>query len=304
MRLVTRSDFDGLVSAALLKEIGLMDEMFFTHPKDLQDGKVPVTVNDVLVNVPFVEGCGLWFDHHSSEGERLKLEGKFDGSSKMAPSAARVVYDYYGNDERLAKFKELMDAVDKADSAQFSKEDVLNPKGWELLSFICDPRTGLGYHREYKISNKQLMEQLTDLLRTKSLDEIMEDPDVKERADRYNEQNELHKKLLEEHSKVDGPIAITDLRGVSEIPPGNRHLVYALYPDTNVSIRLIDGFKKQNVAISVGYSILNRTAKVDVGSLMLKYGGGGHKAVGTCQVPYDDADKVIGEMVEAIKAES
>jgi oligoribonuclease NrnB/cAMP/cGMP phosphodiesterase (DHH superfamily) len=304
MRLVTRSDFDGLVSAALLKEIGLMDEMFFTHPKDLQDGKVPVTVNDVLVNVPFVEGCGLWFDHHSSEGERLQLEGKFDGSSKQAPSAARVVYDYYGNDERLAKFKELMDAVDKADSAQFSKEDVLNPKGWELLSFICDPRTGLGYHREYKISNKQLMEQLTDLLRTKSLDEIMEDPDVKERADRYNEQNELHKKLLEEHSKVDGPVAITDLRGVSEIPPGNRHLVYALYPDTNVSIRLIDGFKKQNVAISVGYSILNRTAKVDVGSLMLKYGGGGHKAVGTCQVPYDDADKVIGEMVEAIKAES
>jgi len=304
MRLVTRSDFDGLVSAALLKELGIINEMFLTHPKDLQDGKVPITEKDVLVNVPFVEGCGLWFDHHSSEDERLDLEGKYKGCNKPAPSAARVVYDYYGGEEKLGKFKELMHAVDKADSAQFSKEDVLDPQGWELLSFICDPRTGLGYYRDYNISNKQLMEQLADYLRSKSLDEILEEPDVKERVDRYKDQNEIHKMMLEEHSKVDGSVVITDFRGFSGIPPGNRHLIYALYPDTNVSIRLVDGFKKQNVSISVGYSILNRTAKVDVGSLMLKHGGGGHKAVGTCQVSYDDADKIIGELVEAIKVES
>lgn len=302
MRLVTRSDFDGLVSAALLKELDVIDDIFLTHPKDLQDGKVPVTENDVLVNVPYVEGCGLWFDHHSSEEERGSLEGKYKGCSKAAPSAARVVYDHYGGEEKLGKFKEMMDAVDKADSAQFSKEDVLNPQGWELLSFICDPRTGLGYYREYKVSNRQLMGDLVDYLRTKSLDEILATPDIKERVDRYNEQTELHKKLMEEHSKTDGPVVITDLRGVSDLPPGNRHLIYAMYPDTNISIRLTDGFKKQNVAVSVGYSILNRTAKVDVGSLMLKHGGGGHKAVGTCQVPYDDADKVVGEIVEAIKA--
>ena len=269
----------------------------------MQDGKVPITENDVLVNVPYVEGCGLWFDHHSSEHERLNLEGKYKGSSKLAPSAARVAYDYYGGEEKLPKFKELMEKVDKADSAQFTREDILNPQGWEFLSFICDPRTGLGYHRSYKIGNKQLMEELVDYLRTKDINEIMEIPDVKERVDRYKEQNELHRKMLEELSKVDGPVVITDLRGVSEISPGNRHLIYALYPDTNISIRLIDGFKKQFVAISVGYSILNRTSNVDVGSLMLKYGGGGHKQVGTCQVSYDDADRVIGEMVEVIKAQ-
>ncbi|MBF0274257.1 MAG: exopolyphosphatase [Nitrospinae bacterium] len=304
MRLVTRSDFDGLVSAALLEEMNIIDEMFFTHPKDLQDGKVPVSENDVLVNVPFVEGCGLWFDHHSSEEERGSLEGKFKGASQQEPSAARVVYNYYGGDEKLGKFKELMVAVDKADSAQFTREDILNPQGWELLSFICDPRTGLGYHRSYKISNKQLMEELAGHLRTKSLDEIMSLPDVQERIVRYKEQNALHKEMLEKHSRADGPIAITDLRGVDDVPPGNRHLIYAMYPDTNISIRVIDGFKKQFVSLSVGYSILNRTATVNVGSLMLKYGGGGHKAVGTCQVPYEEADGVIEAMIEAIKAES
>lgn len=304
MRLVTRSDFDGLVSGALLKELGVIDEMFLTHPKDLEDGKVVITENDVLVSVPYVKGCGLWFDHHSDENECLNLDGEYKGCSKLASSTARVVYDYYGGEEKLGKFKELMDAADKADSAQFSKDDILNPRGWELLSFICDPHTGLGSHLSYRTSDKQLMEQLLDHLRTKSLDEIMAEPDVKERVDRYNEQNEPHKKMLEEHSRVDGPIVITDLRGVSEIPPGNRHRIYTLYPDANISIRLTDDSKKQFVAISVGYSVLNRTATIDVGSLMLMYGGGGHKHVGACQVSCDDADKVVDDIVEMIKTQS
>ncbi|MEE8483669.1 MAG: exopolyphosphatase [Nitrospinota bacterium] len=302
MRLVTRSDFDGLVSAALLKELDVIDEIFFTHPKDLQDGKIPVNANDVLVNVPFVEGCGLWFDHHSSEDERLSLKGKFEGSSKPAPSAARVVYDYYDGPNKLSQFDELMEAVDKADAAQFTKEEILNPKGWVLLSFLCDPRTGLGYHRGDRISNLELMTDLVAHLRTNSISEILELPDVKDRVDRYFEQSKLHQELLQNHTKVDGPIAVTDLRGVVDIPPGNRHMIYAIYPESNISIRLIDGKGQEFVSLSVGYSILNRTAKVDVGSLMLKHGGGGHKAVGTCQVSYDDVDKVLAEIVDAIKA--
>jgi oligoribonuclease NrnB/cAMP/cGMP phosphodiesterase (DHH superfamily) len=301
MRLLTRSDFDGICCAALLKEIGLLEEMVYAHPKDLQDGKIEVTSNDILANVPYVEGCGLWFDHHSSEEERLELEGRYKGRSEPAPSAARVIYNYYDSD-KFRKYDEMMNYVDKVDSAQLSRDDILEPKRWVLLGFICDPRTGLGYHKEYRISNMELMQNLVDQFMTMSIDEILNTPDMKERVDRYFRNNETFKNFLVTNSRADGPIAITDTRGISEIPPGNRFLIYSIYPDTNISIRLIDGKDKAFVSFSVGYSILNRTSKVDVGSLMLKYGGGGHKAVGTCQVPYDNADRVLGELAQAIKS--
>ncbi len=303
MRLLTRSDFDGIACAVLLKEIGIMDEMVYAHPKDLQDGKVEVTKNDILANVPFVEGCGLWFDHHSSEQERLELEGKYEGRSELAPSAARVISDYYGAD-KFTKYHEMLEYVDKVDSAQLTEEEIMSPEGWVLLGFICDPRTGLGYHKDYRISNLQLMRDFMEYLGNKPIDDIMELPDVKERVKRYFENDTIFKKFLIEKSTQTGPVVITDARGIADIPPGNRFLIYSLFPETNISIRLIDGRGKEFVAISVGYSILNRTSNVDVGSLMLKYGGGGHKAVGTCQVPYDDANQVLKEIIEAIKEQS
>jgi oligoribonuclease NrnB/cAMP/cGMP phosphodiesterase (DHH superfamily) len=303
MRLLTRSDFDGIACAVLLKEIGIMDEMVYAHPKDLQDGKVEVTKNDILANVPYVEGCGLWFDHHSSEQERLELEGKYEGCSKLAPSAARVICDYYGA-EKFSKYQEMLEYVDKVDSAQLSKEEIMNPEGWILLGFICDPRTGLGYHKNYSISNLQLMRNLMEDLGNKSIDEILQIPDVKERIDRYFENDVVFKSYLLDKSIQVGPMVITDSRGSTDTPPGNRFLIYSLFPETNISIRLIDGRGKEFVSISVGYSILNRTSAVDVGSMMLKYGGGGHKAVGTCQVPYDKADQVLKEIIESIKAQS
>ncbi len=300
MRLLTRSDFDGIACAALLKELGIIDSMEYAHPKDLQDGKIAVTENDVLANVPYVPGCGLWFDHHSSEQERTILEGKYKGCSCPAPSAARVIYDYY-HDPCLSKFDEMLEYVDRVDSAQLSEEEILNPTGWVLLGFICDPRTGLGYHKSFTISNLQLMKKLMDSLRTQSIDEIMADSDIQERVKLYFENDAKCKEFLRANTTIDGPIAITDARGCSALPPGNRFLIYSLFPETNISIRLIDGRGKQFVAISVGYSIINRTATIDVGSLMLKYGGGGHKAVGTCQVPYDDADQVLANIVQEIK---
>lgn len=300
MRLLTRSDFDGIACAALLKELGVIDSMEYAHPKDLQDGKIEVTENDVLANVPYVPGCGLWFDHHSSEQERLALDGQYRGCSRDAPSAARVIYDYY-HDPRLSKFDEMLQYVDWVDSAQLSEEEILNPTGWVLLGFLCDPRTGLGYHKSFTISNLQLMKDLMESLRSESIDEIMANPNIQERVKLYFENDARCKEFLKKNTRVDGPIAITDARGATEMPPGNRFLVYSMFPETNISIRLIDGRGKQFVAISVGYSILNRSATVDVGSLMLKYGGGGHQAVGTCQVPYADADRVLAEMVQAIK---
>ena len=296
MRLLTRSDFDGICCAVLLKELGLMDEMVYAHPKDLQDGKIAVGSNDILANVPYVPGCGLWFDHHSSEQERLQLIGKYEGESISAPSAARVVSNYF-NSDKLSRFKEMLHFVDKVDSADLTEDEILNPTGWVLLGFICDPRTGLGYHKGYRISNLAFMNELVDHIRTKSIAEILSLPDTKERIAIYQENDQKAREFLKKYSRVEGSVLLTDARGVQDLPPSNRFLVYSLFPETNISIRMIDGKGKEFVSISVGYSILNRTATIDVGSLMLKYGGGGHKAVGTCQVPYNMADVALKQIL-------
>lgn len=296
MRLLTRSDFDGICCAVLLKELGLMTEMVYAHPKDLQDGKVVVGKDDILANVPYVAGCGLWFDHHTSEQERLQLAGKYEGKSVLAPSAARVISDYY-HSEKLSRFTEMLHFVDKVDSADLTEDEILNPTGWVLLGFICDPRTGLGYHKNYRISNLAFMNDLVDHIRTKSIAEILSLPDTQERITLYKENDQKAREFLKKQSRVEGSVLITDARGVEELPPSNRFLVYSLFPETNISIRMIDGKGKEFVSISVGYSILNRSATIDVGSLMLKYGGGGHKAVGTCQVPYAAADAALKEIL-------
>ncbi|MCG9968852.1 exopolyphosphatase [Pelotomaculum terephthalicicum JT] len=301
MRLLTRSDFDGLACAVLLKDAGIIDDRAFVHPKDIQDGMIKVTENDVLANVPFDAGCGLWFDHHSSEEERLALKNKYKGDSRPAPSAARVIYDYYGGKEKFGHLEEMMSAVDKSDSGQFTADEILNPKGWVLLSFIMDPRTGLGRFRDCRISNYQLMDDMIDYCRKMSIDEILKVPDVLERIKQFEEQSGKFKDMLKKYTNTDGKVIITDLRGVAPIYSGNRFLIYVLYPEQNISIWVVDGKNKQNCVFAVGRSIINRSSKTDVGSLMLKYGGGGHKTVGTCQVPYQEAGKVLGELVASMK---
>ncbi len=302
MRLLTRSDFDGLGCAVLLKEVDLIDDIKFVHPKDIQDGIIEVTADDVLTNIPFVPGCGLWFDHHSSEQER-KAYGDFKGASDpSAPSAARVVYDYYGGAERFSNshFTELLNAVDKADSAQFTADEILNPTDWVLLSFVMDPRTGLGRYKDYRISNYSLMMDMIDYCRTKSIDEILAISDVEERIVRYFEQNELFRKMIQDNASVQGNAVVLDLRNQEEIYTGNRFLIYSLYAEQNISIQIMWGFRKQNIVITCGHSIINRSSHTDVGSLMLKYGGGGHRKVGTCQVPVEDADQILQDIIETI----
>jgi len=301
MRLVTRSDFDGLACAVILKKLGVIDSYKFAHPKDLQDGLVEVTENDVLANVPYVEGCGLWFDHHSSEHERLSSNLVFKGESRLAPSAARVIYEYYGGKEKMPFFESMVVEVDKVDSGQLSIDEIQNPKEWILLGFVMDPRTGLGRFRNFRISNYQLMEELIDYCSSMSIDEILNLDDVAERVKLYFEQNELFKDMIEKYTKIDGNVIITDLRNVETIYAGNRFLIYSLYPEQNVSIWLVDGKNKQNCSFAVGYSVINRSCKSNVGSLMLKYNGGGHEKVGTCQVDYNVVDKVLNELVLELK---
>jgi len=303
MRLLTRSDFDGLACGALLKELGIIDSWKFVHPKDIQDGLVEVTGNDVMANVPYVKGCKLWFDHHSSENERLGDNLEFEGESRLADSAARVIYDYYGGRERLPHMENMVTAVDKVDAAKLTADEILNPTGWVMLGFIMDPRTGLGRFREFRISNYELMENLIEACRSQDIEEILQNPDVQERVKLYKEQDMLFREMVSAYTETKGNVIVTDLRGVEPIYTGNRFVVYSMFPEQNISMWIVDGRGKQNCPIAVGHSILNRTSKTDVGKLMLENGGGGHRQVGTCQVPYEDADRVIASLVAKMNAD-
>lgn len=300
MRLVTRSDFDGLACGALLLEAGVIDHWTFAHPKDLQDGLVEINENDCLANVPYVPGCGLWFDHHSSEFERQELAGKYKGESRITPSCARIIYEYYGGKEKFPNYDDIMVAVDKVDSGNLTIDEIMNPTGWILVGFLMDPRTGLGRWRQFTISNYQLMEKLMVACRDKSTEEILAMPDVKERIEIYNEQTAKFKEMVTAHTKVVGNVIISDLRGVDPIYTGNRFMIYSMYPEQNISAWIVNGRGGKGCSAAVGYSILNKTSDVNVGSLMLKYNGGGHKKVGTCQFTDENMESDLPKMLDEL----
>ena len=302
MRLITRSDFDGLACAVLLREVEQIDSVEFVHPKDVQDGKIDVGSDDILTNLPYVSGVGLWFDHHSSEVVRNEETATYRGRFDIAPSAARVVFDHYGA-AKLGKYAKLLESVDKSDAAKLLVEDVIRPSGWMLLSYVMDPRTGLAYHRDYKISNRELMTKMIDLIadHPDDPDTVLADPDVRERIDRYHQQQEEFERFMRKHSRVEDNIILTDIRGAGEPPAGNRFLIYTMFPEANIQVRLFDGRKGEFAVCAVGHSIFNRTSKTDVGKLMTQYGGGGHRGAGTCQLPLADADAKIAEIVEQIR---
>jgi nanoRNase/pAp phosphatase (c-di-AMP/oligoRNAs hydrolase) len=302
-RLVTRSDFDGLVCAILLKHINLVDGILFVHPKDMQDGKIAVGPDDISTNLPYVDGVHIAFDHHHSETLRNK---KRDNHviDPDAPSAARVVYDYFGGLETFpASWTSMMEAVDKGDSAQFNKEEVLHAKRWELLNFIMDSRTGLGRFREFRISNYELMMDLIDFGKDHNIDQLLALPDVKERTDLYFEHEEKFKEQIKRCATVHNNLVVLDLREEEIIYSGNRFVIYALFPQCNISIHVMWGLKKQNTVFATGKSIFDRSAKTNVGELMLKYNGGGHNAAGTCQVPHDQNEACLAELISTINAD-
>jgi nanoRNase/pAp phosphatase (c-di-AMP/oligoRNAs hydrolase) len=303
-RLLTRSDFDGLVCAILLKELGALNSIKFVHPKDVQDGKVEISGNDILTNLPYAPKCHLCFDHHASEETRTGGMARPNHILMAgAASAARVLYDYYGGHKTFPQISEQMiHAVDKADSAQFSREEILNPEGWVLLSFLMDPRTGLGRFREFRISNYDLMMQLIDYCRSHSIEETLKLADVRERVDLYRDHQERFVSQIRRCTKLRGRVAVLDLRNEAVIYAGNRFMIYALFPECSFSMHVIWGLNKENTVLAVGKSILNPACKIKLGDLLLRYGGGGHDAAGTCQIANDSADQVLDEIVHALES--
>jgi nanoRNase/pAp phosphatase (c-di-AMP/oligoRNAs hydrolase) len=302
-RLVTRSDFDGLVCAALLKHLDMLDDVKFVHPKDVQDGKVELGAGDITTNLPYHPGVHIAFDHHHSE--TLRVEGR-PANHVIVPgaeSAARVVYEHFGAADTFGGIEELMEAVDKADAAQFTLGEILHPTGWVLLNFLMDPRTGLGRFREFRISNYQLMMQLIDVCTTASVDEILETPDVAERVELYFEHAEQAVEQIRRCATVHGNLVVLDLRDEAVIHPTNRFTIYALFPLCNISIHVLWGLKQQNTVFATGKSIIDRGSRTNVGELMLEYGGGGHEAAGTCQVENADAERVLGELIGRITSD-
>ena len=302
-RLVTRSDFDGLVCAMLLRELDIIGDIKFVHPKDVQDGKIDISENDITTNLPFDKRVGLAFDHHESELLRNKpeeYEGKYiiDGDAK---SAARVVYDYYGGKDTFTRVSdEIMVAVDKGDSADFTEEEILNPKDWVLMNFLMDARTGLGRFHDFRISNYQLMMELIDYCVDHDIKQVMELPDVKERVEMYFEQQELFKEQLKKITKIHDKVAVIDLRNEETIYTGNRFMVYAMWPEVEISVHVAWGFKKQNTAVMIGKSIINKASKVNIGELCLSYGGGGHANAGTCQLENDVVDGELPNIISKL----
>lgn len=303
-RLVTRSDFDGLVCAVLLNELDLIDDIKFVHPKDMQDGKVDITSRDITTNLPYVAAAHLAFDHHESETIRNTGERPNHIISAHAPSAARVVYDYYGGAKAFPKISDdMMAAVDKADSAQFSHEEIMEPTDWVLLNYLMDSRTGLGRFREFRVSNYQLMMDLIQYCRNHGIDEILQLPDVIERVDLYFDHAARAREQIERCATVHKNLVVLDLREEETIFAANRFLIYAMYPQCNISIHVLWGVQKQNTVFATGKSILDRSSKTNVGELMLQYGGGGHHAAGTCQVDNEQTEDVLGALINQINSD-
>jgi nanoRNase/pAp phosphatase (c-di-AMP/oligoRNAs hydrolase) len=301
-RLVTRSDFDGLVCAMLLKQRGLISEITFVHPKDVQDGVVRITAGDITTNLPYRAEAFLVFDHHTSEVERNGQQHPNYIIDADAPSAARVVYDYFGGVVVFPLITdELMRAVDQADSADYNIAEILEPQGWVLLNYLMDPRTGLGRFHDFSVSNYDLMMELIDYCLAHPVDQVLQLPDVAQRVARFQEQSVLFRAQLLRCTTVIGEVAIVDLRDEKTIYAGNRFMVYALFPQASVSVHVLWGRQKRNTVLAVGKSILNRSNQVDIGSLMWAgYNGGGHRNAGTCQVSHEDAQRSLGEIVDAL----
>ncbi len=291
MRIITRGDFDGLTAAVLVSVMEDTSEIRFAHPKDMQDGKVDVTEEDIILNLPYHPKCGMWFDHHLSQ-ENMAEISNFKGKYAVAPSAARVIYDYYNHPD-LKRFDHLVLETDRVDSAQLEIEDVKSPTGWVLISYTIDPRSGFGRYQDY-------FKNMVQWIKKYSLEEILEIPEIKEKCDQFLMEQEKFKDLLLKSSHLDGNVIITDFRELDKTPIGNRFLIYTLFPKGNISFRIFKG-KTGDLVAALGHNIFDRSCKSDVGTLLAKYGGGGHKGAGTIQFPAEQADEKFGEIIEKLK---
>jgi nanoRNase/pAp phosphatase (c-di-AMP/oligoRNAs hydrolase) len=298
-RLITRGDFDGIVCAALLREQGLVDDVAFAHPKDMQAGRIPVDDGTITANLPWQPGAHLVFDHHASELRRTDAVAT-DASyvnDPEAPSAARVIWNHFGGAGAFPDIDEgLLEAVDRADAARYSVEEITDPTDWTLIGFVLDARTGLGRFRDFRTDNETLLHRMIDLVRHQPAEAILMDRDVSERVRLYVEHAAYQRAQLERCGRVEGDVVVLDLRAEDPIYAGNRFAVYALYPEARVSVHCLRGLPGTTV-FAIGKSIVDRSSPVDVGALCLEFGGGGHVAAGTCQVPDAEADDTLAALL-------
>jgi oligoribonuclease NrnB/cAMP/cGMP phosphodiesterase (DHH superfamily) len=319
MRLVTRADFDGLVCGALLTKFEAIDAYLFVEPKFMQDGMVEIRAGDIIANLPYHSSCTLWFDHHitntTPDFPKPIVLGK--GGFRLAPSAARVVYEYYKelamsqrpigtdeeqtirltNDEIIAfldseRIKYLLHETDRIDAGKLEPQDVLDPQGYVLISMTTDGRNA---------GDEPYWLRIIELLRDAPLEDVLRDPEVSRRCQQIRDEQEQLRKLLLARTTMKRNVIYVDLRGIDEIPDGNRFLIFTLFPQGNIQVKVADDKQRENTtSISVGYNIFNSTSNVNVGELLSHYGGGGHKVVGSCRVPTDQADQAIREIVAAV----
>lgn len=296
MRLVTRGDLDGLTSAVLITLNEPIDEIALVHPQDITDKRVEIRPDDIIVNLPYDPRCGMWFDHHLLTDSNEKPPDHFKGRYRIAPSAARLVYEYYlERDPSLRRFEKLVEETDRLDAAQLTPDDVENPRDYILLGYTIDSRTGLGSFEEY-------FQQLVEMLKTMTIEEVLAQPAVGARVERIRREAAEYKRLLARNSFQINNVVVTDLREIDPLPAGNRFLVYSLFPEANVSLRVHWGPRHDTVIAAVGHSIFNRTCNTSVGELMSRYGGGGHRGAGTCLLPLDRAADAIDEILFELQA--
>ncbi|MCX7971262.1 MAG: exopolyphosphatase [Negativicutes bacterium] len=297
-RLLTRANFDGLVSAFILRELDMLSEVKFVHPNDIKENRVAVTDRDISAGLPYHPGIYLAFDNHSSEAMRIAAKKANHIINPKSSSTARLIYEYFGNGERLPQISsDMLAAVDKTLSANYTLPEILNPQGWVLLNFLLDPRTGFSRFRNFRISNYQLMQNLIDSDMRGNIDEILNCSDVRERVAFYNQHAEPFRAQLRRCTVVRGNLAISDFRSEETLLVGNRFVLYAIYPECNLSIRILNGQTRETTVITLGKSNFNRSSRINAGGLMLKFGGDGHFNAGACTVTSSEADRVVDQLI-------
>jgi hypothetical protein len=295
MRLVTRGDIDGLACALFLGLCEKVDSIELVHPQEISERRFPIRPDDIVANLPYHPGCAMWFDNHLMTDRNATPPRGFVGRYAQAPSAARVVYDHYLPDHpELARYQGLLAETDRFDSAQLELADIVSPRGAILLAYTLDPRTGLGAFQGY-------FQLLLDTLRVGMLEDVLALPEVQERAAKIREQDKAFREVTFNHSRMDGTVVVTDFRALATIPVGNRFMVYTLFPEATLSVRIHWGPRKEGVIVSVGRSILNRTSRTNVGVLLSLYGGGGHAGAASCMLAPDKADATIAEILTGLK---
>jgi len=290
MRIVTRPDFDGVVCAVLLHEAeDITEPIKWVQPSEMQKGLVPIRPGDIIANLPYRENCAMWFDHHYSNHP----QGAFKGAFRIAPSAASVVFDFY--DKQFGKdFVELVDMTDKIDSADLTREEVNSPENFPyiLLSMTINGRN---------MTDESYWNRLVDQLRSKNIEQVMADSDVRTRCRRVVEDNRAYTSLLMDHTRLEKHVSITDFRPLSPAPDGNRFLVYALFPKAVVSVKIrYDDHHENRVIVSVGHSIFNRNCRVNAGQMLSQFEGGGHNGAASCKFHVDRAGDYIPQIIDTL----